>query len=52
MANINRRVLPGFSLTLGYTVFYLSLLVLMPVAACFLRASSLIVDEFLQAAWT
>ena len=27
MANVNRRVLPGFSLTLGYTLFYLSLLV-------------------------
>ena len=29
----NRRVLPGFSLSLGYTVFYLSLLVLIPLAA-------------------
>ena len=32
MASVNRRVLPGFSLSLGYTVFYLSLLVLIPLA--------------------
>ncbi|RUS68349.1 Sulfate transport system permease protein CysT [Saezia sanguinis] len=28
-----RRVLPGFGLTLGFTVFYLSLIVLIPLAA-------------------
>jgi len=48
----NRKVLPGFSLTLGYTVFYLSFLVLLPVAACFLKAGSLSFDEFLKAVWT
>ena len=32
MASVNRKVLPGFSLTLGYTVFYLSVLVLLPIA--------------------
>lgn len=48
----NRKVLPGFSLTLGYTVFYLSFLVLMPVAACFLKAGSLSFDEFWKAVWT
>ena len=52
MPNINRRVLPGFSLTLGYTLFYLSLLVLIPVAGVFLRSSSLSWSEFLQAAWS
>ena len=26
-----RRVLPGFKLTLGYTLFYLGLIVLMPL---------------------
>jgi sulfate transport system permease protein len=48
----NRKVLPGFSLTLGYTVFYLSFLVLLPVAACFLKAGTLSLDEFWKAVWT
>jgi sulfate/thiosulfate transport system permease protein len=52
MARANRRVLPGFSLTLGYTVFYLSLLVLLPIAACFIKAGSLSFEEFRAAVWT
>jgi sulfate transport system permease protein len=52
MASVNRRVLPGFSLTLGYTIFYLSLLVLLPIVACFVRAASLSWDEFMRAVWT
>jgi len=52
MASVNRRVLPGFSLTLGYTVFYLSVLVLIPIAACFLKAGSLSFDDFRNAVWT
>lgn len=52
MASINRRVLPGFSLTLGYTVFYLSLLVLIPITACFLKAGTLSFREFWDAVWT
>jgi sulfate transport system permease protein len=34
-------VLPGFSLTLGYTVFYLSLIVLLPLSALFLRTTTM-----------
>jgi sulfate transport system permease protein len=45
-------VLPGFSLTLGYTVFYLSVLVLIPLAACLLKASSLSPSEFFATVWT
>jgi sulfate/thiosulfate transport system permease protein len=52
MASVNRRVLPGFSLSLGYTVFYLSVLVLLPIAACFVRAATLSFDEFWRAVWT
>lgn len=52
MASVNRKILPGFSLTLGYTIFYLSVLVLIPIAACFLRAASLSFDEFWRAVWT
>src|SRR5688500_14473521 len=52
MADINRRVLPGFSLTLGYTVFYLTVLVLLPILACFLKAASLSFEDFWGAVWT
>lgn len=34
-------VIPGFGLTLGFTVFYLSILVLIPLGALFLRASQM-----------
>jgi sulfate transport system permease protein len=36
-----RRVLPGFGLTLGYTLVYLSLLVLIPLSAVFIRSLGL-----------
>jgi sulfate transport system permease protein len=36
-----RGVLPGFSLSMGYTVFYLGLLVLVPLAALFLKTTAL-----------
>ena len=52
MPSVNRRVLPGFSLSLGYTVFYLSVLVLLPLTACFFRAGSLTFEEFWGAVWT
>jgi sulfate transport system permease protein len=52
MATANRKVLPGFSLTLGYTVFYLSLLVLLPISACFMKAASLSVGDFWSAVWS
>jgi sulfate transport system permease protein len=40
------RVLPGFKLTLGYTLFYLGLIVLLPLAAVFWKTSSLTWGEF------
>jgi sulfate transport system permease protein len=43
-----RGVLPGFGLTLGYTVFYVCLLVLIPLSAMLLRTTSLGVHHF----WT
>ncbi|MDP9082399.1 MAG: sulfate ABC transporter permease subunit CysT [Pseudomonadota bacterium] len=36
-----RRVVPGFGLTLGYTMVYLSLLVLIPLSAVFIRSMGL-----------
>jgi sulfate transport system permease protein len=52
MATITRKSLPGFQLSLGYTMLYLSLLVLIPLAACFVKASSLTASQFLAAVWT
>ncbi|HVU01388.1 MAG TPA: sulfate ABC transporter permease subunit CysT, partial [Polyangiaceae bacterium] len=43
-----RGVLPGFGLTLGYTVLYVGLLVLIPLSALVFRATSLGPAEFLR----
>jgi sulfate transport system permease protein len=40
------RVLPGFNLTLGFTLTYLSLIVLVPLAAVFLKSAALGLDAF------
>ena len=52
MIDVNRHVLPGFRLSLGYTLFYLSVAGADPAAACFLKAASLTADEFVAAVWT
>ena len=52
MASVSRGVLPGLSLTLGLSVFYLGALVLFPIAACFFKAGTLSWDEFAAAVWT
>jgi len=52
MIDVNRRVLPGFHLTLGYTLLYLTLLVLIPLLACLFKASSLSLDQFWATVWT
>ena len=43
-----RRTLPGFSLSLGFTLFYLTSLVLVPLLALVLRPWSLGLDGFWQ----
>ena len=43
-----KRVLPGFGLSLGYTLAYLSLIVLVPLAAVFLKTTTLGLDQFWQ----
>ena len=40
------RVLPGFKLTLGFTLFYLGLIVLIPLAAVFWKTSELTWAQF------
>jgi sulfate transport system permease protein len=47
-----RSALPGFGLSLGFALTYLSLLVLLPLAACFAKAASLSPAQFLDAVWT
>ncbi|MGD9802805.1 MAG: sulfate ABC transporter permease subunit CysT [Hyphomicrobiaceae bacterium] len=42
----SRRVLPGFGLSLGFTLAYLSLIVLIPLAAVFVRTTTLSLGEF------
>jgi len=44
------NVLPGFGLSLGYTLIYLSLIVLIPLAGVFLRTMELSWAEFWQLA--
>ena len=51
MVDVNRRVLPGFGLSLGYSMLYMSLLILIPVTACFIKAASLDASEFVAAVW-
>jgi sulfate transport system permease protein len=41
-----RRVLPGFPLALGYTLIYLSLIVLIPLSAVLLKTMTLSAAEF------
>lgn len=44
--------LPGFGLTLGYTVFYLSIIVLIPLAGLFLRVFEMPLAKFWELAVT
>lgn len=48
----SRRILPGMSISLSITLFYLSILVLIPLVALFTKASSLTGAQFLKAVWT
>jgi len=48
-ARAPRSALPGFGLSLGFSVVYLSLLVLLPLAAVFLRAAGLGLDGLWRA---
>ncbi|MDD2933870.1 MAG: sulfate ABC transporter permease subunit CysT [Methylotenera sp.] len=41
-----KNVLPGFSLSLGFTIFYLSLIVLIPLSAAFIKTTELSFLEF------
>lgn len=42
----HKNILPGFNLSLGYTIFYLSLIVLIPLSAAFIKTTELSLTEF------
>jgi sulfate transport system permease protein len=44
--NAKQNILPGFNLSLGFTIFYLSLIVLIPLSAAFIKTTELSLDEF------
>ena len=48
MARVWRQhsILPGFGLAMGFTIFYLSLIVLIPLSAAFLKTFSMTLDHF------
>lgn len=45
----HRRVLPGFNITLGYTLFYLGLIVLIPLSALVFKTFSMSWPQFWEA---
>jgi sulfate/thiosulfate transport system permease protein len=52
MSTVNRRILPGFHASLGFALVYLTLLVLIPLGACFVKTLSLGFAGFWDAVWT
>jgi sulfate transport system permease protein len=49
IARTSRSVLPGFGLSLGFTLAYLGLVVLVPLSAAFLKTAGMSWDEFVSA---
>jgi sulfate transport system permease protein len=45
----SKRVLPGFGLSLGFTLAYLSLIVLIPLSAVFIKSSGMGIEAFINA---
>jgi sulfate transport system permease protein len=46
--NVKRRIIPGFKLSLGYTIFYLALIVLIPLSMLVLKTSDLTWAQFVE----
>ena len=51
MGRINPKVLPGYGVSLGFTVVYLAVLVLLPLGACVVTALGMSASEFTAAVW-
>jgi sulfate transport system permease protein len=47
-----RSILPGFGLSLGFTLFYLGLIVLIPLSAAFIKTAGMSWDDFVAAVWS
>ncbi|MBP3953697.1 sulfate ABC transporter permease subunit CysT [Gemmata sp. G18] len=52
MAQVNPRILPGYRLSISFTLVYLSVLVIIPLGACVVTATQLSWDQFRAAVWT
>jgi len=52
LVTASHRVLPGFRLSLSYTLLYLTVLLGVPLIACLAKVSSLTPSQFLGAVWT
>ena len=52
MSAASRRIFPGFNLSLGYTLVYLSLIVLIPLAAVAIKAGTLGFETFWEVVTT
>ena len=45
---IKKRVIPGFKLTIGFTIFYLSLVVLIPLVSLVIKGSEMGLSSFIE----
>ncbi len=52
MAQANPRILPGYRLSISFTLLYLSVLVIIPLGACVVTATQLSWEQFCAAVWT
>lgn len=43
-----KRVIPGFKISMGFTIFYLSLVVLIPLASLIIKGSGMGVSKFIE----
>lgn len=48
----SHRVLPGFHVSLGYTVTILTLLLILPLVVCLFKVATLTPEQFIEAVWT
>ena len=47
---VRRSIIPGFRLTLGFTIFYLSVIVLIPLSAVYIKTAGMGWDQFVAVA--
>jgi sulfate/thiosulfate transport system permease protein len=47
-SRIKKQFLPGFGLTFGYSIFYLSIILVIPLSTIFIKTSSISWDKFIN----